>query len=106
MPYRQYHQQHHDRTEDEGQIRTDGPRLDLIEVVGREAHDVLDGGVQHVPRHIAQMDVEACGTRIIMRQVRDAIAEVLDRTTLSELLRQMAAARSGREKKDALMYHI
>jgi len=51
-------------------------------------------------------DVEACGTRIIMRQVRDAIAEVLDRTTLSELLRQMAAARSGREKKDALMYHI
>ncbi len=51
-------------------------------------------------------DVEACGTRIIMRQVRDAIADVLDRTTLTELLRQMEAARSGRSKKEALMYHI
>ena len=51
-------------------------------------------------------DVEACGTRIIMRQVRDAIADVLDRTTLTELLQQMEAARSSRSKKEALMYHI
>jgi len=33
-------------------------------------------------------DVETCGTRIIMRQVRDAIASVLDKTTLADLLRQ------------------
>jgi Rrf2 family protein len=51
-------------------------------------------------------DVEGCGTRIIMRQVRDAIAEVLDRTTLSELLRQMEATHSAKSRKEALMYHI
>ena len=48
-------------------------------------------------------DVETCGTRIIMRQVRDAMAEVLDRTTLADLLRQMEAAKP---KPDALMYYI
>ena len=31
-------------------------------------------------------DVETCGTRIIMRQVRDAMAGVLDNTTLADLL--------------------
>jgi Rrf2 family protein len=33
-------------------------------------------------------DIETCGTRIIMRQVRDAIAGVLDNTTLADLLRR------------------
>ena len=47
-------------------------------------------------------DVESCGTRIIMRQVRDAIANVLDRTTLADLLRQMQSAR----RREPLMYHI
>jgi Rrf2 family protein len=32
-------------------------------------------------------DVEHCGTRIIMRKVRDAIADVLDRTTLADVVR-------------------
>jgi Rrf2 family protein len=50
-------------------------------------------------------DVESCGTRIIMRQVRDAIANVLDRTTLADLIRQMEEARS-QSKPDALMYFI
>jgi len=36
-------------------------------------------------------DVENCTTRIIMRQVRDAIAEVLDKTTLADLIRANAA---------------
>ena len=36
-------------------------------------------------------DVENCGTRIIMRQVRDAMASVLDKTTLSDLVRQVNA---------------
>jgi Rrf2 family protein len=50
-------------------------------------------------------DVESCGTRIIMRQVRDAIADVLDRTTLAELLRQVEFART-RHSREPLMYHI
>jgi Rrf2 family protein len=50
-------------------------------------------------------DVEACGTRIIMRQVRDAMANVLDRTTLADLIRQVGTART-KEEREALMYHI
>ncbi len=50
-------------------------------------------------------DIESCGTRIIMRQVRDAIANVLDRTTLGELIRQVESARA-RTKQAPLMYHI
>ena len=50
-------------------------------------------------------DVESCGTRIIMRQVRDAMAGVLDRTTLADLIRRSDAARAGKTP-DALMYHI
>src|SRR5580704_16368933 len=34
-------------------------------------------------------DVETCGTRIIMRQVRDAMAAVLDQTTLADLLKRV-----------------
>jgi Rrf2 family protein len=51
-------------------------------------------------------DVESCGTRIIMRQVRDATSDVLDRTTLADLLRQVDAARAGKSKSEALMYYI
>ena len=39
-------------------------------------------------------DIEGCATRIIMRQVRDAIAGVLDRTTLAELIRKSVAQAS------------
>jgi Rrf2 family protein len=39
-------------------------------------------------------DIESCATRIIMRQVRDAMADVLDRTTLAELIRRSDAARA------------
>ena len=38
-------------------------------------------------------DVENCTTRIILRQVRDAIADVLDKTTLADLIRTDAARR-------------
>jgi len=38
-------------------------------------------------------DIETCGTRIIMRQVRDAMAAVLDSTTLADLLRRVDAER-------------
>lgn len=33
-------------------------------------------------------DVERCATRILMREVRDAIARVLDSTTLADMLRR------------------
>ena len=51
-------------------------------------------------------DVENCGTRIIMRRVRDAMSEVLDRTTLADLIKQVDAGRQERLKTENLMYHI
>jgi Rrf2 family protein len=45
-------------------------------------------------------DIETCGTRIIMRQVRDATADVLDKTTLADLLRRVDAARGSRTRGD------
>jgi Rrf2 family protein len=50
-------------------------------------------------------DIESCGIRIIMRQVRDAIAGVLDRTTLAELVQQVETARA-KGKREPLMYYI
>ena len=50
-------------------------------------------------------DVEGCGTRIIMRQVRDAIAKVLDNTTLADAIHQSDMARS-KSKPEPLMYYI
>ena len=50
-------------------------------------------------------DVDSCGTRIIMRQVRDAIANVLDRTTLADLIQQIETARAS-GAAEPLMYHI
>jgi Rrf2 family protein len=38
-------------------------------------------------------DVETCGTRIIMRQVRDAMAGVLDQTTITDLLHRIDVLR-------------
>ena len=38
-------------------------------------------------------DIESCGTRIIMRQVRDAMATVLDNTTLADLIRRVDVVR-------------
>ena len=51
-------------------------------------------------------DVENCGTRIIMRRVRDAISDVLDRTTLADLLKQVDSGRLERANAENLMYHI
>jgi Rrf2 family protein len=53
------------------------------------------------------VDVENCGTRIIMREVRDAISEVLDRTTLAELLSRVEIRRKVDQiTREPLMYHI
>ena len=40
-----------------------------------------------------------------MRQVRDAIADVLDKTTLADLIRQVETARQEHSRQP-LMYHI
>jgi DNA-binding IscR family transcriptional regulator len=50
--------------------------------------------------------VEACGTRIVMREVRDAIAQVLDRTTLADVIARSEEVRGQRGGGDALMYYI
>jgi Rrf2 family protein len=51
-------------------------------------------------------DIENCGTRIIMRRVRDAISEVLDKTTLAELIRQVDAGKMDAAAREVLMYNI
>src|SRR5262245_814725 len=35
------------------------------------------------------VDIETCGTRIVMREVRDAIADILERTTLETVCRKI-----------------
>jgi Rrf2 family protein len=51
-------------------------------------------------------DVENCGTRIIMRRVRDAISEVLDRTTLAELIKEVEEGIARGKPIEPIMYHI
>ena len=51
-------------------------------------------------------DIEGCGTRIIMREVRDAISDVLDRTTLADLLHKAEAGRAEREDQESAQYEI
>jgi Rrf2 family protein len=51
-------------------------------------------------------DVENCGTRIIMRRVRDAMSDVLDRTTLADLIKTVDQGRMERVNPENLMYHI
>jgi Rrf2 family protein len=50
-------------------------------------------------------DVENCGTRIIMRRVRDAMSDVLDRTTLADLIKSIESGKADRARQP-LMYHI
>lgn len=51
-------------------------------------------------------DIENCGTRMIMRQVRDAIAEVLDKTTLADLIVKVEQRRQQKVSPQNLMYYI
>ena len=52
------------------------------------------------------VDIENCGTRIIMRQVRDAMASVLDSTTLADLINKVETARLTRASREPVMYYI
>jgi Rrf2 family protein len=51
-------------------------------------------------------DAQSCGTRIVMREVRDAIADILDRTTLAMVCEKVDAAREKQTDPSALMYYI
>jgi Rrf2 family protein len=50
------------------------------------------------------VDEATCGTRIVMKQVRDAIAKILDNTTLASALEQSARAR--RQSLQQVAYSI
>jgi Rrf2 family protein len=51
------------------------------------------------------VDEKSCGTRLVMRQVRDATAQILDNTTLADVCRQIEASKE--KSGDAqLMYYI
>lgn len=52
------------------------------------------------------VDVETCGTRLVMREVRDAIASILDRTTLATVCQRVDEARERKDEAGALMYYI
>lgn len=58
------------------------------------------------------VDDRFCGTRMVMKQVRDAMAGILDKTTLAQVCRRVDEAREnagqGSQEYDpaALMYYI
>lgn len=52
------------------------------------------------------VDVKTCGTRIIMREVRDAIAGILDQATLASVCRKVDQARQDHAPAAAWFYEI
>src|ERR1700681_634147 len=50
------------------------------------------------------IDIETCGTRIVMREVRDAIAIILERTTLATVCRKVDRARLQKTVPGAMQY--
>jgi Rrf2 family protein len=53
------------------------------------------------------VDENVCGTRIVMKRVRDAMAEILDRTTLADVCHEVDALKQKQLPTEAeLMYYI
>src|SRR5579863_3084351 len=52
------------------------------------------------------VDIETCGTRIVMKEVRDAIAGILDSTTLAMVCEKVDLARQTQNEAEALTYEI
>jgi len=52
------------------------------------------------------IDIETCGTRMVMKEVRDAMAQILERTTLGSVCQKVEAARQRQRSPKALTYHI
>ena len=51
-------------------------------------------------------DVEHCGTRMVMREVRDATAAILERTTLASVCRRVEMAKEEQRGPRSLTYEI
>ena len=52
------------------------------------------------------IDDRYCETRLVMRDVRNATAHILDKTTLADACRRVDEARTEAEPAEALMYYI
>ncbi|HYI97008.1 MAG TPA: Rrf2 family transcriptional regulator [Bryobacteraceae bacterium] len=52
------------------------------------------------------IDEKNCGTRIVMRRVRDAMAEILDNTTVADVCAEVDQRRKSPEEEEALMFYI
>jgi Rrf2 family protein len=52
------------------------------------------------------IDDRFCGTRLVMREVRDATAAILDSTTLAGVCQRVDNARTDAEEESAPMYYI
>lgn len=52
------------------------------------------------------IDIETCGTRIVMKEVRDSIAVILERTTLASVCRKVDLAAQKQRPPGALAYDI
>ncbi len=52
------------------------------------------------------IDVLTCGTRIVMRQVRDAMAAILDQTTLAAVCKQVDEARAKQSGGKIINFEI
>lgn len=52
------------------------------------------------------VDIETCGTRIVMKEVRDAMAKILEHTTLGSVCRKVDAARQKQRDPNVLSYDI
>jgi Rrf2 family protein len=52
------------------------------------------------------VDIETCGTRMVMKEVRDAMAEILERTTLASVCRKVDSARQKAQDPKLALYQI
>jgi Rrf2 family protein len=52
------------------------------------------------------VDIETCGTRIVMKEVRDAMANILEHTTLASVCRKVDVARQKRHGPEGQFYDI
>jgi len=52
------------------------------------------------------VDEKKCGTRLVMKQVRDAMAAILDHTTLADVCESVASIEERERQQEALMYYI
>jgi Rrf2 family protein len=52
------------------------------------------------------VDEKLCGTRIVMKRVRDAMAEILDHTTLADVCHEVDVLKDKEDSPEELMYYI